>query len=97
MFRRTTPGAGTLGKEMQGERVAGGRQVKAWAAEFSSTPDGKYLYASERTSTTLSGLKVDAATGQLTPVGSSRPRAAARLPVDPTGRYLLRSGGKPDS
>ena len=53
---------------------------KPWAADIQLTPDGAYLYASERTSSTLAGFKVDGATGKLTPVGSFPDRtAAARL------------------
>jgi 6-phosphogluconolactonase len=63
---------------------------KPWAADLHLTPDGRHLYASERTSSTLAHLAVDAATGQLTWVGhtpvETQPRGFA---IDPTGRHLL--------
>src|SRR3954462_7080003 len=37
-----------------------------WASDLHLTPDGKFLYAAERTSNTLAGLRVDAGTGKLT-------------------------------
>lgn len=63
---------------------------KPWAADLHLTPDGRHLYASERTSSSLAHLAVDAATGQLmlmghTPV-ETQPRGFA---IDPTGRHLL--------
>lgn len=42
---------------------------KPWAADIHLSPDGRTLYASERTSSTLSSFRVDAATGQLQPLG----------------------------
>ena len=51
-----------------------------WASDLHLTPDGKFLYAAERTSSSLGGFKVDAASGKLTFVGSDADReAAARL------------------
>ena len=68
---------------------------KPWAADIQLTPNGALLYASERTSSTLAGFKVDAATGMLTPVGSvpteQQPRAFADRSVGPLS---LRGRGK---
>ena len=73
-------------------------QGKPWAADIQLTPNGKYLYASERTSSTLSGFKVDAATGKMTPVGSARP-SSSRAPSRSTRRAssLYAVGEKSDS
>ncbi len=66
---------------------------KAWAADLRMTPNGRYLYASERTSSTVSAFAVDEASGLLRPVGSvpaaRQPRALA---IDPTGGYLIAAG-----
>jgi 6-phosphogluconolactonase len=66
---------------------------KAWAADLRITPDGRFLYASERTSSTLSAFAVDRASGLLRLVGSvpcvRQPRALA---IDPAGRYLIAAG-----
>jgi 6-phosphogluconolactonase len=91
--------SGIAGKELQvASALPEGFSGKPWAAEIQLTPDGAYLYASERTSSTLAGFRVDAATGKLTPVGSfpteQQPRAFA---IDPSGRYLYAVGEKSDS
>ena len=43
---------------------------KVWAADVHLTPDGKYLYATERGTSTIQQYKVDAKTGMLTANGS---------------------------
>jgi 6-phosphogluconolactonase len=66
---------------------------KVWAADVHLTPDGKYLYASERGTSTIQQYKVDAKTGMLTANGSAptekQPRA---FEIDPTGKYLYAVG-----
>ncbi|MHB8730559.1 MAG: lactonase family protein [bacterium] len=63
------------------------------AADLHATPDGRYVYASERASNTLSGFRIDPETGALSPAGSvpteDKPRG---FNVDPRGRYLLAVG-----
>jgi 6-phosphogluconolactonase len=62
-------------------------------ADVRATPDGRFVYTTERTSSTITGLRVDGASGELTAIGSWRtqrhPRAIA---IDPTGRLLLAAG-----
>jgi 6-phosphogluconolactonase len=59
------------------------------------TPDGKFLYMSERTSSSLGAFRVDAETGKLAYLGSTptekQPRGFA---IDPKGRFLVASGEK---
>jgi 6-phosphogluconolactonase len=66
---------------------------KPWAADVHVTPDGNYLYASERTSSTLAAFRIDEATGALTPLGSfptaTQPRSFA---IDPSGELLVAAG-----
>ena len=68
-------------------------QGKPSAADIQITPDGKFLYASERTSSTLAAFRIDPATGLLSAIGSipteKQPRGFA---IDSTGRYLLAVG-----
>src|SRR5262245_11576423 len=63
------------------------------AADLHVTSDGRFLYASERTSSTLAAFRIDPARGTLTPIGSvpteQEPRGFA---IDPSGRYLLAVG-----
>ena len=66
---------------------------KPWAADLQLTPDGRHLYSSERTSSTLAHFAVDAATGRLTAAGHTRVEAQPRgFAIDPSGRHLLVAG-----
>jgi 6-phosphogluconolactonase len=68
-------------------------QGKPSAADLHITPDGKFLYGSERTSSTLAGFKVDPANGTLTPIGSVPTEKQPRgFNIDSSGRYLLAVG-----
>jgi 6-phosphogluconolactonase len=85
---------GTLKKEVQvTTSLPKGFDGKPWAADIHVTPDGKFLYASERTTSTLAAFSVDAKTGMLTPIDTypteKQPRA---FNIDPTSRYLLSVG-----
>jgi 6-phosphogluconolactonase len=69
-----------------------------WASDLHLTPDGRFLYAAERTSSSLGAFKVDAASGKLTYVGSTptekQPRGFA---IDPSGKFVVVSGEKSDT
>ena len=66
------------------------------AADIHLTPDGRFLYGSERKSDLLAAYAV-AADGRLTPLGTvaseDEPRGFA---IDPTGRFLLCAGQHSD-
>ena len=85
---------GTLKKEVQvTTSLPGGFEGKPWAADIHLTPDGKFLYASERTTSTLAAFSVDLKTGMLTSIGSYPTEKQPRgFNIDPTGRYLLSVG-----
>jgi len=69
-----------------------------WAADIHMTPNGKFLYITERTSSTLGALGVDGSTGKLTYLGSTptekQPRGFA---IDPKGKFLIAAGEKSDT
>jgi 6-phosphogluconolactonase len=69
-----------------------------WAADLHLTPNGRFLYASERTGSTLAAFAVDAQSGKLSYLGSTpterQPRGFA---IDPKGRFLVASGEKSDT
>jgi 6-phosphogluconolactonase len=69
-----------------------------WAADLHITPDGRFLYASERTSSAIGGFRVDSVTGRLTYLGTTpteqQPRGFA---IDPAGRFMIVSGEKSDT
>lgn len=68
-----------------------------WAADLHLTPNGRFLYASERTSNTLGAFRVDVATGKLTYLASTPTEKQPRgFNIDPTGRFLVASGEKSD-
>jgi 6-phosphogluconolactonase len=66
-----------------------------WAADLHITPDGRFLYLSERTTSTLARFAVDAASGRLRYLGSTptekQPRGFA---IDASGRFLVACGEK---
>lgn len=68
---------------------------RIWAADICLTPDGRFLYVSERTSSTVSGYQVNKADGTLRLTGSwqveKQPRGIA---ISPDGRWLIASGEK---
>ena len=87
-------GSGRLSKETQvASALPSGFGGKPWCADIHLTPDGKFLYASERTSSTLAAFRVDTASGALAPIASypteTQPRGFA---IDPSGRTLLAVG-----
>jgi 6-phosphogluconolactonase len=68
-----------------------------WAADLHLTPDGRFLYASERTSSTIGAFRVDNASGKLTFIGSTATEKQPRgFAIDPSGRFLVASGEKSD-
>jgi len=84
---------GTLKLEQSTTTLPPGFTGKPWAADLHLTPDGRFLYASERTSSTLSAFKVDAASGQLQPLGQTPTEKTPRgFAIDPGGRYLIAAG-----
>jgi 6-phosphogluconolactonase len=85
---------GTLKKETQvASALPKGFDGKPWAADIHLTPDGKLLYATERTSNTIAAFRVDPKTGALTSLGSTATEKQPRgFNIDPSGRYLLAVG-----
>ena len=69
-----------------------------WASDLHLTPNGKFLYAAERTSNTIGGFSVDAATGKLTYLGSTPTEKQPRgFSIDSSGRFIVVSGEKSDT
>lgn len=66
-----------------------------WSADLQMTPDGRFLYTSERTLGNLSRFAVDRRTGRLRLLGLTATQAQPRsFAIDPQGRYLIASGEK---
>lgn len=70
---------------------------KIWAADIAMTPDGRYLYTTERTTSRIALFKVGAGDGKLTYVANYETEKQPRgIRIDPAGRYLIASGEKSD-
>ncbi len=86
-------GKGTLSEIQSVTTLPAGFTGTPAAADIHITPDGRFLYGTERGSSTIAGFSVDAASGRLTPLGNvdteKQPRGFA---IDPGGRYLLAVG-----
>ena len=69
-----------------------------WASDLHVTPNGKFLYAAERTSSSIGAFSVDTATGKLTYLSSTPTEKQPRgFRIDPKGRHMVVSGEKSDT
>jgi 6-phosphogluconolactonase len=85
--------AGTLSSVQTIGTLPAGFEGQPWAAELHLTPDGRFLYSSERGSNTLAAFAVDAASGRLALVGHTPTEAQPRgFAITPDGRYLIAAG-----
>jgi 6-phosphogluconolactonase len=86
---------GTLSALKTWKTLPGGFNGKPWAADLHVTPDGRFLYTSERTSSTLAMWSVDATSGELTLIGHQPTETEPRgFQIDPSGTWLLAVGQK---
>ena len=70
---------------------------KVWAADIQITPNGKFLYSTERTTNKIALFTVAPDTGKLAYVANFATEAQPRgIGIDPSGRYLVASGEKSD-
>jgi 6-phosphogluconolactonase len=87
------PANGTL-KELQFVDMLGADHTgPRAAADLHVTPDGQFIYGSERRTSTLAGYRIDAEKGTLSPIGRTPTEATPRgFAIDPRGRFLLSAG-----
>jgi 6-phosphogluconolactonase len=84
---------GRLGETQAASALPPGFAGEPSAADLHVTPDGRYLYACERSSSTLAAFAIDPASGKLRAIGSYRTEKQPRgFGIDPAGRYLLAAG-----
>jgi 6-phosphogluconolactonase len=70
---------------------------RVWSADLKITPNGRFLYVSERTRSKISLLSIAPGTGQPTYVAEYATETQPRgIGIDPTGTYLIASGEKSD-
>lgn len=68
---------------------------RPWAADIHLTPDGNFLYSSERSSSTIAAFSINAENGVLTRIANYETETQPRgFNIDPKGRYLLAVGEK---
>jgi 6-phosphogluconolactonase len=74
------------------------RDRDIWAADIHLRPDGRFLYISERTSSTFGAFSVGAGTGKLTFLGSTPTETQPRgFAIDPSGGFLVACGEKSET
>ncbi len=68
---------------------------RLWQADIHITPNGRFLYSTERTSSTITAFHVSPLDGRLTLINSTQTEAQPRgFAIDNSGRYLIESGQK---
>jgi 6-phosphogluconolactonase len=86
-------GKGLLKEKQSVSALPPGTAGRVAAADLHVTPDGKFLYCSERASNTISGFRVNAADGTLTLIESIPTEEVPRgFAVDSAGRYVFVAG-----
>jgi 6-phosphogluconolactonase len=87
------PASGTL-KELQFvDALPADFKQQPAAADLHVTPDGRFLYGSERKTSTLAGYRIDPEKGTLAPIGHFATEKTPRgFNIDPRGRFLLSVG-----
>lgn len=84
---------GTLSRVNSWPTMPAGADAKPWAADIHLTPDGRFLYTSERNTSTLAMWKIDDATRELTLIGHEPTEQQPRgFQIDSTGQWLLAVG-----
>ena len=69
-----------------------------WASDLHLTPNGKFLYALERTGSQIGALSVDAKTGKLTYLSTTPTEKQPRgFQIDPGGKHMVVTGEKSDT
>ncbi len=90
---RVEPGAGTLAEIESLATLPAHFYGEANAADIHVTPDGRFLYTSERQTSTLAGFRIDPSSGLLTMIDRWPTETTPRgFRIDPRGRFLLSAG-----
>ncbi len=87
------PASGTLTELQFVDARPAGFTERPAAADLHVTPDGRFLYGSERKTSTLAGYRIDPDKGTLSPIGHWPTEKTPRgFNIDPRGRFLLSVG-----
>jgi 6-phosphogluconolactonase len=92
------PDTGAL-RELQYETLLPPRfQGNARAADVHVTPNGRFVYASVRSTNVIAGFRTDLRSGMLSPIGLFAVEGSPRgFAVDPLGRFLICAGQTHDT
>lgn len=70
---------------------------RLWQADIHITPDGRFLYSTERTSSHITAFRVSPEDGRLQLINSTQTETQPRgFAIDNSGYYLIESGQKSD-
>jgi len=95
---RLVPGAPRVAVGATTSGPARNRDRDIWAADIHLAPDGRFLYVSERTGSTLGAFSVNAQSGKLTYLASTPTETQPRgFAIAPNGRFLVACGEKSDT
>ena len=84
---------GTLALKQSISMLPEGFTGKPWAAELRATPDGRFLYATDRTASVISAFAVAEQTGRMSLIAHYATEAQPRgMGIDPSGRWLIAAG-----
>lgn len=84
---------GRLREKQRLSTLPPGFSGKPWAADLHFSPDGRHLYTSERSTSTLATFRVDQETGRLQAQGHTPTAKTPRgFAIDPSGHYLIAAG-----
>lgn len=66
---------------------------KPWAAELRATPDGRFLYATDRTASVIAAFAIAPVDGRLTLIAHTPTETQPRgMAIDPSGCWLIAAG-----
>jgi len=84
---------GTLQPVQKIDSLPPGFHGEAWASDLHLTPDGRFLYSSERRSHTLAAFRVDPSSGLLSLIAHCPTEAQPRgFNITPDGQFLIAAG-----
>ncbi|MBK1876666.1 lactonase family protein [Pelagicoccus mobilis] len=86
-----TPATGALSEVQTIDTLPADYDEIRWAAEILVSPDGRFLYSSNRGHESIAIFSIDQSTGKLTSIGHepTRGKQPRNFGIDPTGRWLI--------
>ena len=84
---------GALAEIQKSDFLPAGFDGRPWGAQILTTPDGRFLYASERRASSITLHAIDPATGRLQRAGEWMTESCPRnFTIDSEGRHLIAGG-----